>query len=133
MSGRCISRRSPEGTRITAANEEKKRRPLKSSEIISGSLQGGDLYVLYTKNDKQQCTVPRVAIRMENGNIGLNNLLSVNHRGFYIAVSKKLLNQADVFPAFEKMDRERMTKSMTRDPLREAFSLSCALHRVLHI
>lgn len=32
--------------------------------------------------------------------------MCVNHRGFYIAVSKKLLNQADIFSAFEKMGRD---------------------------
>ena len=35
----------------------------------SGHLKGGDFYVFYTKNEKGECTVPRLAIRMDNDRI----------------------------------------------------------------
>lgn len=38
-------------------------------EVARIQLQGGDFYVFYTKDEKGRKVIPRIAIRMENGQV----------------------------------------------------------------
>ena len=39
--------------------------------------------------------------------------VSVNHGGFYVAVTKKFLHGPDIIPVFDQVSRKRMPEGMT--------------------
>jgi len=80
----------------------------------SGHLKGGDFYVFYTKNEKGECTVPRLAIRMNNDRIieirGIDPGQEVEPE--FVEVAEKMSRTLPGYEEFKKAfaEMKRMTE-----------------------
>ncbi|HNZ84403.1 MAG TPA: hypothetical protein PKZ29_01580 [Candidatus Woesebacteria bacterium] len=110
-------------------------------EVAKDQLSRGDFYVYYTEDEKGNRTIPRIAIRMEEGEVfevrGINP--GQNLEPNMLEIAKNKYQQLPGGSSFEKKDRdmERLTlidgkvkagKELTRDELRFLYEINQSIN-----
>ncbi|MEI8067968.1 MAG: hypothetical protein WCG91_03420 [Candidatus Shapirobacteria bacterium] len=89
-------------------------------EIARKQLDNGDFYVYYSKDEKNKDTVPRIAIRMQNGQVnevrGVGN--NQNLEDNMLDIAKEKYRQLPGGEVFEKKDRVMKRLTLVCDKVR---------------